>query len=137
MARGAAFGSTCLLSFEGAAGRRIMDTFKRKWPLAFLASLVLFAGCAHEYVIRLANGDRVSSRTKPKLGGTYYSFRDQRGEEQVVARKHVVKISRGYAKKQKPEPLSPEDSKQPVELKIPAKPKPPHRHKHWFFLWLR
>ena len=72
-------------------------------------------------VMKLSNGDRILSLSKPRLQGTSYHFTDGEGVEYVLPQSRVVKIETVSVVKQEEKPLS------------PPKPKKP---KHWYFLWL-
>jgi hypothetical protein len=96
-----------------------------KLILSLLFGLTLLCSCAHQYLLKLSNGDQVVSLSKPKAQGPNYRFTDQDGVEHLIPKSRVVKIETGTAASEeappgpKPEP--------------PAKPKKP---KHWYFLWL-
>jgi len=94
---------------------------KSKLALTLLVGLAVLCGCAHEYLIKISNGDQVISLSKPKLQETLYHFTDEMGQQHVIPQSRVVKIESISVVKeqQKPSP--------------PAKPKKP---KHWYFLWL-
>jgi len=94
---------------------------KRKLALTLLASLAVLCGCAHQYLIKIDNGDQIISPSKPKLQGTGYHFTDDAGMEHVMPQRRVVKIEAVSVVKAEDKPLA------------PAKPKQP---KHWYFLWL-
>jgi hypothetical protein len=119
------------VAFSGlAASQRIQQSqvemsatkIKRKFAFALLVSLVSLCGCAHQYLMKLSNGDRLVSVTKPKLQATNYYFRDASGQEHVIPQSRVAKIETGWVVKEKEKPLA-----------SPARPK---RHKHWYLLWL-
>ena len=94
---------------------------KSKLALTLLVGLAVLCGCAHEYLIKISNGDQVISLSKPKLKETLYHFTDEMSQQHVIPQSRVVKIESISVVKeqQKPSP--------------PAKPKKP---KHWYFLWL-
>jgi hypothetical protein len=94
---------------------------KSKLALTLLVSLAVLCGCAHEYLIKISNGDQVISLSKPKLQETLYHFTDEMGQAHVIPQSRVVKIETISVVKEEVKPLS------------PAKPKKP---KHWYFLWL-
>jgi hypothetical protein len=94
---------------------------KRKLALTLLVSLAVLCGCAHQYLMKLSNGDQIISLSKPKLQGTSYHFTDGEGVECVIPQGRVAKIETVSVVKEEKKPLS------------PAKPKKP---KHWYFLWL-
>jgi hypothetical protein len=94
---------------------------KHKLALALLVSLSVLCGCAHQYLMKLSNGDQLISRSKPKPQGTTYHFTDSSGTELVIPRSRVVKIETVSVVKEQEKSSS------------PARPKKP---KHWYFLWL-
>jgi hypothetical protein len=94
---------------------------KRKLALTLLVSLAVLCGCAHQYLMKLTNGDQIISFSKPKLQETSYHFTDSTGVKHVIPQSRVVKIQTVSVVKEEEKPLS------------PAKPQKP---KHWYFLWL-
>jgi hypothetical protein len=68
------------------------STVKRLFPALLLLS-VLLTGCARNYVITMTNGARVTARSKPKLQGAYYVFRDAKGEPAQVSAGRVREIA--------------------------------------------
>jgi hypothetical protein len=57
--------------------------------LLFLAALT---GCARQYVIKLGNGMKVTTASKPKLKNGYYTFKDAAGNENRVSQNRVLEI---------------------------------------------
>jgi hypothetical protein len=94
---------------------------KLKLALTLLVGLAVLCGCAHQYLMKLSNGDQVISLSKPKRQGTNYLFTGREGVGYVIPQSRVVKITTVSVVKEEQKPLS------------PAKPKKP---KHWYFLWL-
>ena len=94
---------------------------KCKLALLLLVSLAVLCGCAHQYLMKISNGDQIISFSKPKLNEGRYYFTDDMGQEHVISQSRVVKIETVSVAQEKEKPLS------------PAKPKKP---KHWYFLWL-
>ena len=95
---------------------------KRKLASSLLVSLAVLCGCAHQYLIKIDNGDQIISASKPRLQGTHYHFTDDTGMECVMPQSRVVKIKTLSAvKEEKEKPLS---------------PVPPKKPKHWYLLWL-
>jgi hypothetical protein len=100
-----------------------MNSNRIKVSLAFalLAGLLGLCGCAHQYLLKLRDGDQIFSLTKPRSQGTNYFFTDGTGTPCVLPRSRVVQIRA----------VSPVNEEQ--QAASPAKPKKP---KHWYFLWL-
>ena len=94
---------------------------KHKSALILLVSLVGLCGCAHQYLMKLSNGDQIISYSKPKLQESRYHFTGETGEPYVIPQNRVVKIETISVVKEEKKPSS------------PATPKKP---KHWYFLWL-
>ena len=95
----------------------------RKLVFLVLAGLLALCGCAHQYLVKLTNGDIIAAATKPKLVGTNYYFRDISGQDDLVPKSRVAKISSGkIVEEEQPPPAS--------------KPFKPKKQKHWYFLWL-
>jgi hypothetical protein len=94
---------------------------KRKLASTLLLSLAVLCGCAHQYLMKLSNGDQIVSLSKPKSKGTSYLFTDVSGTEHVIAQSRVLKI----------EPVTPAK-----EEEKPSPPPRPKKPKHWYFLWL-
>jgi hypothetical protein len=96
-------------------------SIKHKLALPLLVSLAVLCGCAHQYLLRISDGDQIISLSRPKLQGTNYYFTGGDGVEHVIPQSRVVKIKSVSVVKEEEKPLP------------PAKPKKP---KHWYFLWL-
>jgi hypothetical protein len=85
----------------------------------FLALLALsLCGCAHQYVMKLTNGMKISTPSKPQLRGSNYYFKDARGEEQAIPQSRVMEIE--------PESMAKEESKFKVN-------QPKTKHWYWPF----
>jgi hypothetical protein len=115
--RGGPGGSPRAQDAIGATPYRI----KLRLVATLLVCLVGLCGCVHEYLMKLSDGGRIISLSRPKLQGTNYLFTDQMGQGGVIPRSHVVKIQAVSLVKEENKP-SP-----------PAKPNKP---RHWYFLWL-
>ena len=94
---------------------------KRIVVIAPLIGLVVLCGCAHQYLMKLSNGDQILSLSKPKRQGTLYKFTDESGESHLIPRDRVAKI-RAVS-------IVNEEQK-------PSRPPGPKKAKHWYFLWL-
>jgi hypothetical protein len=88
--------------------------------LTALVGLVCFCGCAHQYLLKLNNGDELFALTKPKLQGTNYFYTNRVGSPCAIPRIYVAKIRAVTVVEEKPKPATP----------------PPKKPKHWYFLWL-
>jgi len=84
--------------------------------LYLLVLLLSCSGCAHQYVMKLTNGMRISTPSKPKLRGSTYYFKDAKGQEQSISQGRVVEIE--------PESMATEDNKFKVT---------PPKKKHWYW----
>jgi len=65
----------------------------KKLTPALLLLAVLLCGCAHNYVITMDNGRRVTTASKPKLRNAQYVFKDALGREQYVPAGRVREIA--------------------------------------------
>ena len=63
--------------------------------IAFLSLILLTAlcGCAHNYVITLNNGRRITTASKPRLDGGKYTFKDGLGRPASVSTGQVREIA--------------------------------------------
>src|SRR4051812_340437 len=100
-----------------------LPRIKFKLACTLLVSVVVLCGCAHDYLMKLSNGDQLVAASKPKVRGANYHFRDDAGMEHVIPRSRVVKITPGSMLNEQQPPPSPENSSRP-------------KRKHWYFLWL-
>lgn len=91
-----------------------------KLALILLVSQAAFCGCAHQYLMKLSNGDQLLSYSKPKKLGDSYQFTNEMGVKHIIPRNQVVNIKAVSVVK--------EEAKPP--------PPPPRKPKHWYFLWL-
>ena len=94
-----------------------------KPALALLVCLLALSGCARHYVIRLNNGQQITTASKPKLKGSAYYFKDARGKEHVVPQGRVQAVEPASMARQEQMPVAPKQS-------------PPAKPKHWYLLWL-
>jgi hypothetical protein len=62
--------------------------------IAFLLLVCASAltGCAHQYVMKLSNGTKITTASKPKLKRGYYTFKDAAGKENRVPQGRVLEI---------------------------------------------
>jgi hypothetical protein len=97
---------------------------KVKLALLLVFSLLGLCGCAHQYLMKLDNGDQIISLTKPKRQGTTYHFTDRAGAQHVIPESRVLKIRAVSVVNEEEKPASQET---PARLKRP---------RHWYLLWL-
>ncbi len=60
--------------------------------LSLLLNLLLLCGCAHQYVMKLSNGQVISTPSKPKLKGPNYHYKDALGRENMIPAGRVTEI---------------------------------------------
>ncbi len=63
-----------------------------RFTLILLLSLAALTGCARQYVIKLSNGMKVTTASKPKLKNGYYAFKDAAGNQNRVSQNRVLEI---------------------------------------------
>jgi len=108
----------CIAATESARRTKLNPAF------ALLVGLVGLCGCAHQYLMKLSDGDEIISFSKPKRQGASYHFTDSAGVKHVIPTSRVVKIRGVAVAKEEEKPTAPVS---PVRTKKP---------KHWYFLWL-
>jgi hypothetical protein len=54
--------------------------------------MFIVCGCAHQYVMKLSNGMRVTTASKPQLKGSTYYFKDATGKINSVSQSRVLEI---------------------------------------------
>jgi hypothetical protein len=64
----------------------------RKLTLILSVGVLLVCGCAHEYVMKLSNGTKLTTASKPELKGGHYYFKDATGQINVVPQSRVLEI---------------------------------------------
>jgi hypothetical protein len=89
--------------------------------LPLLASLLVVCGCAHEYVIKLSNGETLQAASKPKLQGPAYHYKDAKGRD--------ISIPSGKVTEIEPVSSAKDESKTFQQPTVEKK-------RHWYFLWL-
>lgn len=62
----------------------------RNFCLCLLA--LSLCGCAHQYVMKLTNGQQVTCPGKPKLKGAYYCYKGPHGEEEAIPQSRVLEV---------------------------------------------
>ena len=80
--------------------------------------VLVTCGCAHQYVMKLSNGMRVTTPSKPKLKGAVYYFKDASGQINTVPQSRVLEIE--------PASMAADEDKF-----TPVKPKKSHWWKFW------
>src|SRR5437868_2948296 len=82
-----------------------MMRITRVLRLVFLSLFMfLLGGCAHPYVLKMQNGTRVTSISKPKLDHGYYVFKDNQGRERRVPAGRVREMEpASMAEEEKPQ----------------------------------
>ena len=63
-----------------------------RFALLLLLSVAALSGCARQYVMRLSNGTRVTTASKPKLKNGYYTFKDAAGNPNKISQNRVLEI---------------------------------------------
>lgn len=91
---------------------------KRWTPLLSLLLLLGLCGCAHEYVMKLSNGEQLLTPHKPKLKGSYYIYKDAQGHNNIIPQSRVEVIE--------PRSMQAEENKF-----TPSNPRPVH----WWQFW--
>jgi len=71
----------------------IPEPAMKRIVLMLLTSLSVLCGCAHNYVITLDNGRRITTASKPKLKGEKYVFKDGAGGQGSVSAGRVREIA--------------------------------------------
>jgi hypothetical protein len=65
----------------------------KKLVLAVALGSAFLCGCAHQYVMKLNNGLRISTPSKPKLKGGFYHYKDAHGQDNIIAQSRVAEIA--------------------------------------------
>src|SRR5882724_9506634 len=60
--------------------------------LLLLICLAALTGCARQYVMKLTNGTKLLTASKPKLKSGYYTFKDAVGNVNKVPQGRVLEI---------------------------------------------
>jgi hypothetical protein len=61
--------------------------------LGLAAAGLLLCGCASSYVIKMNNGLRLTTASKPKLKHGFYEFKDAKGNIQQIPQNRVLEIA--------------------------------------------
>ena len=65
----------------------------KKMTSVVLIGVTVLCGCAHQYVITLDNGRRITTASKPKLKDQRYVFKDASGKVNYVPAVRVREIA--------------------------------------------
>jgi len=66
--------------------------------------LVISSGCARSYVMKMQNGTRITTSTKPKMDRGYYVFKDSMGRKMQIPAGRVREIEpASMAQEEKPQ----------------------------------
>jgi Bacterial protein of unknown function (DUF903) len=57
-----------------------------------LVCVTTLTGCAHQYVMKLSNGTKLLTASKPKLNNGYYTFKDAAGNVNKISQGRVLEI---------------------------------------------
>jgi hypothetical protein len=60
--------------------------------LSFALSAAALSGCSHTYVMKLTNGQTITTNGKPKLKGATYYYKDAQGNEVRIPQSRVSVI---------------------------------------------
>lgn len=63
-----------------------------RFALLLFISLAALTGCARQYVMRLSNGTKLLTASKPKLKSGYYTYKDAVGNVNKVPQGRVLEI---------------------------------------------
>src|SRR3974390_2714294 len=75
--------------YKGHAGGDASHAALEHWIMKNLSwilylGLLLVCGCTHQYVMKLGNGTRVTTASKPQLKGSNYYFKDATGQINAI-----------------------------------------------------
>ena len=54
--------------------------------------LLILGGCSTQYVMKLSNGRKITTPSKPKLKGATYYFKDATGQINTIPQSRVLEI---------------------------------------------
>ena len=69
-----------------------MNRTRAIFSVALLLLALCLGGCAHPYVLKMQNGTRVTSKSKPKLDHGYYVFKDYKGQDMRIPQGRVREL---------------------------------------------
>ncbi len=61
--------------------------------LALAAAGIFMCGCSSTYVIKMNNGLRITTASKPKLKNGFYVYKDAKGNLQQIPQNRVLEIA--------------------------------------------
>jgi len=80
-----------LLNAVKAVG--VLNSFTmNRLPLFLLICAAGLTGCARQYVMKLGNGTKILTASKPKLSHGYYVFKDAAGNVNRISEGRVIEI---------------------------------------------
>jgi len=77
----------------------------KKMTTVLLIGVSLLCGCAHQYVITLDNGRRITTASKPKLKEQRYVFKDATGKLGYISAARVREIAPASMSKESDGPV--------------------------------
>jgi hypothetical protein len=89
-----------------------------KLTLSLVLSLCALCGCAHNYVVKMTNGQQMTVSSKPKLKGGNYYYKDAKGQMHTVPQGRVTEIENADIAKEENKPFAPHQ---------------PYKKKHWYW----
>jgi hypothetical protein len=92
----------------------------KKLALPLLIGALTLSGCASQYVMKLNNGTEITTASKPRLKGSFYTYKDAQGKEHRMSASRVQEIEpASFAAKEKK-----------------TKPAKVEHKRKWYYLWL-
>jgi hypothetical protein len=82
----------------------------KKLVLALLVGMLALTGCARHYVMKLSNGTRVTTASKPKFKDGAYYYKNALGQEQTVPAGRVSEIEPASMAEKEKSPFIPRTS---------------------------
>ena len=92
----------------------------KRLVLALAVCVFAVCGCASQYVMKLSNGGAISTPSKPKLEGSYYRYKDAKGQVYYIPQSRVLEIQ--------PASMAEEE----LKSKSYSYPEP---KRHWWQFW--
>jgi hypothetical protein len=57
-----------------------------------IAGLMVLSGCSHSYMMKMTNGSKIVTASKPKLKNGVYIYKDAKGGEHTVSQGRISEI---------------------------------------------